>query len=215
MPERAFRLLSFFSLAAASFALPNSSAAAQPNAVVSTEYQIRTAELLDILKGSQREERFFASSFLEAIPLNQFRATLVQLKAQYGEPLSIKRIIPASDLDGTVEIAFEKATVAMRLVLDRAAPYPVIGMQVTGANMHSDSIDQIKAEMAALTGKAGFQIAEISGGRPVRIDGLNDEHSHAVGSAFKLYVLASLSRQIRSEERRVGKECRSRWSPYH
>ena len=25
----------------------------------------------------------------------------------------------------------------------------------------------------------------------------------------------SLSRQIRSEERRVGKECRSRWSPYH
>src|SRR2546425_10641572 len=24
-----------------------------------------------------------------------------------------------------------------------------------------------------------------------------------------------LARQIRSEERRVGKECRSRWSPYH
>src|SRR2546430_10327241 len=23
------------------------------------------------------------------------------------------------------------------------------------------------------------------------------------------------SRQLRSEERRVGKECRSRWSPYH
>ena len=27
--------------------------------------------------------------------------------------------------------------------------------------------------------------------------------------------LQSLSRYIRSEERRVGKECRSRWSPYH
>ena len=25
----------------------------------------------------------------------------------------------------------------------------------------------------------------------------------------------SLERMIRSEERRVGKECRSRWSPYH
>ena len=24
-----------------------------------------------------------------------------------------------------------------------------------------------------------------------------------------------LSREVRSEERRVGKECRSRWSPYH
>src|SRR5256885_8426478 len=26
---------------------------------------------------------------------------------------------------------------------------------------------------------------------------------------------ARLERDIRSEERRVGKECRSRWSPYH
>src|SRR5256885_7731175 len=34
------------------------------------------------------------------------------------------------------------------------------------------------------------------------------------GSWFREYILAPLSRG-RSEERRVGKECRSRWSPYH
>src|SRR3712207_6861307 len=28
-------------------------------------------------------------------------------------------------------------------------------------------------------------------------------------------VLAAAPDQVRSEERRVGKECRSRWSPYH
>ena len=28
-------------------------------------------------------------------------------------------------------------------------------------------------------------------------------------------VLIALCEQLRSEERRVGKECRSRWSPYH
>ena len=27
--------------------------------------------------------------------------------------------------------------------------------------------------------------------------------------------MARISLQLRSEERRVGKECRSRWSPYH
>ena len=27
--------------------------------------------------------------------------------------------------------------------------------------------------------------------------------------------LPVLNKQVRSEERRVGKECRSRWSPYH
>ena len=29
------------------------------------------------------------------------------------------------------------------------------------------------------------------------------------------YLTDYLARQLRSEERRVGKECRSRWSPYH
>ena len=34
--------------------------------------------------------------------------------------------------------------------------------------------------------------------------------SHSLGQ--EMNITAS---QIRSEERRVGKECRSRWSPYH
>ena len=34
-----------------------------------------------------------------------------------------------------------------------------------------------------------------------------------VVSAFELYKLVQSPN--RSEERRVGKECRSRWSPYH
>ena len=29
------------------------------------------------------------------------------------------------------------------------------------------------------------------------------------------HLLLGLMREDRSEERRVGKECRSRWSPYH
>ena len=33
----------------------------------------------------------------------------------------------------------------------------------------------------------------------------------AFGQAFPDWT----QRQLRSEERRVGKECRSRWSPYH
>ena len=31
----------------------------------------------------------------------------------------------------------------------------------------------------------------------------------------ELEKLSEIARNIRSEERRVGKECRSRWSPYH
>ena len=33
--------------------------------------------------------------------------------------------------------------------------------------------------------------------------------------AMSVLELSELVHEIRSEERRVGKECRSRWSPYH
>ena len=41
---------------------------------------------------------------------------------------------------------------------------------------------------------------------------------HPKGSAYYNLVMAAVSapsKTVRSEERRVGKECRSRWSPYH
>src|SRR2546425_11568959 len=43
-------------------------------------------------------------------------------------------------------------------------------------------------------------------------------HAHRVWSAFNMKCLKDyhdLYLKTRSEERRVGKECRSRWSPYH
>ena len=33
--------------------------------------------------------------------------------------------------------------------------------------------------------------------------------------SMKVYNLSEVNNKERSEERRVGKECRSRWSPYH
>ena len=36
-----------------------------------------------------------------------------------------------------------------------------------------------------------------------------------VKSRRKLSSQSQVAAQLRSEERRVGKECRSRWSPYH
>src|SRR3712207_1426576 len=38
------------------------------------------------------------------------------------------------------------------------------------------------------------------------------ESGHTLYSCSKTFVAAAIGR---SEERRVGKECRSRWSPYH
>ena len=38
---------------------------------------------------------------------------------------------------------------------------------------------------------------------------------HKLKKALLVLAVESNSVEVRSEERRVGKECRSRWSPYH
>src|SRR2546426_8396040 len=41
------------------------------------------------------------------------------------------------------------------------------------------------------------------------------EEMNELEDAGSADILTEISRGVRSEERRVGKECRSRWSPYH
>src|SRR2546427_442374 len=44
---------------------------------------------------------------------------------------------------------------------------------------------------------------------------LVDKGARIDGNMYERLVKHKLRDPIRSEERRVGKECRSRWSPYH
>ena len=61
--------------------------------------------------------------------------------------------------------------------------------------------------------KLGFQNVHVETYKmPVWIRGA--ETAEIVGPYPQKLVIAALGRS-RSEERRVGKECRSRWSPYH
>ena len=43
----------------------------------------------------------------------------------------------------------------------------------------------------------------------------DDEWRHKMNKEMQREALFYDGVQVRSEERRVGKECRSRWSPYH
>src|SRR5258707_15519911 len=59
------------------------------------------------------------------------------------------------------------------------------------------------------------------GGLPAAFERVAEETPQGADATFKTVVegrvreLHPMVREERSEERRVGKECRSRWSPYH
>ncbi|MEL6874517.1 MAG: serine hydrolase [Pseudomonadota bacterium] len=202
MPDALIRLLAGSLLGGLLVFAAPASVQAQETAVVTPEYQAKAQELLRILQGSEEEERFFAPSFLEAVPPARFRELVAHLTAQYGKPRAISQIRSASLTDGTVEITYAKAIVALRMVLDDAAPFPVIGLQVTGGQTIEDSFEKVRAEIADLPGIAGFQIAELSGASPRILLDHNPDEQMAIGSAFKLYVLAELLRQIREGNRK-------------
>src|SRR3712207_9116070 len=74
--------------------------------------------------------------------------------------------------------------------------------------------DRITGKLAEFAPRAKFVHIDID---PAEISKNVPAHIPIVGDAKN--VLARLVREYRSlsrsEERRVGKECRSRWSPYH
>src|SRR3989454_11358271 len=64
------------------------------------------------------------------------------------------------------------------------------------------------ADAGEITVPAGFRI-------DVFAENVGGARALAVDSEGVLVVSISSRGRVRSEERRVGKECRSRWSPYH
>ena len=68
----------------------------------------------------------------------------------------------------------------------------------------SDEANEIKEE-----------IEKIEKRWPDELDGLGRNYVHMISPVFDKVCHNSKILDARSEERRVGKECRSRWSPYH
>src|SRR3989475_2888403 len=69
------------------------------------------------------------------------------------------------------------------------------------------SSDLISAEMAQEMG--------LTGGEKVKVSSIRGEYIAKAMVTKRIKAMMIDGRKIRSEERRVGKECRSRWSPYH
>ena len=51
--------------------------------------------------------------------------------------------------------------------------------------------------------------------RLCRINEDKNKEGYMCGECKQVYITIPIEELKRSEERRVGKECRSRWSPYH
>jgi beta-lactamase class A len=155
-----------------------------------------------LLKGEAAPAEIFTPAFLAEVPEAQVRAITAQFAAQYGAVRGLARIEPVSAQSGTIHVDYARATVHLSLVVDARPPFRISGLLLTGADMRGDSMAAVLAEIRALPGQASVAVARLGGPAPVVTAGVAPDRALAIGSAFKLWILAELSRQVVAGERR-------------
>ena len=104
------------------------------SAAPSPTYQARAQQLLRILAAPGNETDFFAPLFLDAVPVDQWRATAADLRAQHGKPVALGAVRTESATAGQVEIRYERATVGFTLVVAPQPPARVHGLGGSGGH---------------------------------------------------------------------------------
>jgi hypothetical protein len=162
----------------------------------------RAAELPAILSGRADTADYLAPSFLTEVPMARFTAIARSLIEQNGPVLRLQKFTPDGTGSGVVEIGYERAVVTIRLAVEPDPPHRVSGFLVTGSQARADSLAKLLDDVKALPGTSAFAIAELGDGPPRWILDHDRDRQMAVGSAYKLYILGELARQIAAGEHR-------------
>lgn len=164
---------------------------------ISQEFQQRANQLIPLFNSQIAYNDYFAPNFLQAVPTNQLDQIITGVNAQYGKVISIRSITPNDRNSGIVKLDFERATATIEMVVNPNTPFLVSGLLLQGFEVIGDDYSDIEQEISALPGKAGFAIHRLSNRQaPTMIRQYRGADQFAIGSTFKLYILAELAAQI-------------------
>lgn len=194
--EKAMRRTLLAAVAAAGLAQ------AGPAAAQEAELRARAEQVVTLLRGQGDPEQIFSAAFLAQVPVGQIRAISQRFGAQYGAVRGLQGVEVQAPQAGLLHVDYERATAHFRLAIEPQSPHRISGLQFTGADMRGDSFDVVLAEIRALPGHTNVAVARLGDGAPQTMAGHLPQQALAVGSAFKLFILAELSRQVQAGQRR-------------
>lgn len=198
------RILALFALLIAS-APGVATAQTPPAAAASTadpSLTARSQELIGVVAGSGDFDGYFAPSFHAALPKAKWDAVVTAMTAQMGKPLAIDRLTAVTPFSADLRVRFERGIVNAQIAIDPAAPHQVVGLLFTGPEMTGDTLDKLAADIRALPGTTGLGIYALGGGAPRLVAGIAPDRALPLGSAFKLWVLGELAREVGTGERK-------------
>lgn len=183
---------------------PSAAAAAPapaPDAVARTPLADRAEDVIAIINGAGDPAALFTPAFLAQVPPEQLRAISAQIVQQYGRAERVAALTARDANSGTLDVATERGTLHIQLGIEPAPPHRIAGLLVTGAELSGDTIEAVLDEIRALPGATGVALARLGDEAPRAIGALAADRPMAIGSTFKLFILAELDRQVRAGER--------------
>jgi beta-lactamase family protein len=177
-------------------------AAAAAAAEPSPAFTARAAELVRVLNGETEPALVFSPAFLAQVPASRVREIAGQLKSSYGAARRVSRIEAAGPASGTVFMAFERATVRLQMAVSTRPPNLVEGLVVAGVESSAADVPALFGEIVGLPGEVSLAAARLEEAGPANFLTQKAERPLAIGSAFKLFVLAELVRSVKAGERR-------------
>lgn len=197
------RLLPY--LAAFLIAAPATAQTAPPAATQPVQpdpaFQARLDALIPILNGGGDYAGYFTPAFQAQVPQATLQAVTAQLIAGNGKPVAILSVSQETPWRANVRVQYEKAVANVLLVADPAPPHQVGGLLVRGFESAEKTLPAVESAFAALPGDVGYAIAKLGSGAPQLLRGRNADKPYAIGSAFKLVILAELVRTTNAGER--------------
>ena len=186
-------------------ALLSAPARAQDDAAQSqAAYQARADEVVVMLNGGGDLTAMFAPSFLTAVPETQLRGIATEVTRLYGPAQSARILSMNGPRDGRIEVRFAHGVGDIDMVLEPVSPDRIIGLLLIGFRQEGDDFPAITTAFDALPGHAGFAVVELSPDGPRAVAEHRADDSFAIGSTFKLYILAELAAQTRAGQRGWG-----------
>lgn len=184
-------------------AMPDTPAAAA-EAPDSTMLERRVAQVAAMLSGTATDPgELFAPSFLAAVPAERVRALSQQLLQQLGPVTTTSVTERTGELAGKWRFHHARGfATPVTISIEPAAPHRIVGLFLATPSRLAASFDELAAELRALPGQVSWLVARLDERRIVPLAQHEPDRVLAIGSAFKLWILAELVRQVEAGERR-------------
>ncbi len=150
-------------------------------------------------------EKLFAPDFLAKIPGAQLTGILTQYFSQLGRCTTTKVSKAESENAAAFDFSFEKGfRVPVTISVSASAPNLIDGLWFGNPTSSSSSLSDLANELKTLPGETSILVARLNDDGMTPLVAQNADRELAIGSAFKLYILTELAREVNAKERKLS-----------